>query len=83
MVVVSNGAIHIIQRVQCADGVRVTDQAMHVQLLCSLCRPTHPFTLPCLPGLSFEGLLVAFCHYIFVLASAVLTALVPLCFWVV
>ena len=46
------GAIHIIQRVQCTVGVRVTVQALHRQFPSLLHRWSRHSTLPSLPGLA-------------------------------
>ena len=80
------GTMHIIQRVQCTVGVRVTVQALHEQFPSLLHRRSLPSTPPFLPGLGVGGPLVGFCLSCSVSASAVLTASRPLwgpCCWVV
>ena len=71
-------AIHIIQRVQCLFGVRVTVQALHAHLPCLLHRRPCPSTLQFLPRLGVGGSLAVFCQFCFVSASAVLPAVQPL-----
>ena len=72
------GAVHIIQRVQCAVGVRVTVLALHEQFPSLLQRQSRPSTLPFLPRLGVGGPLAVFCQSCFVTASADLIAVQPL-----
>ena len=59
------GAIHSIQRVQCAVGARVTVQASHRQFPSLLHRRSRPSTFPFLPELGAGGPL-SFCQTFFV-----------------
>ena len=76
-VVGQGGAFHIIQRVQCTVGVRVTVEALRRQSPSLLHRQSLPSTPPFLPGLGVGGPLAVFCFPCFVSASAVLSTVLP------